>query len=108
MDWEVLEEQLYAAGADPTTVAENARRFLAESRGHRLAETRRQLGMTQRDVAEAMAVSTARISQIEHGETISIDVIARYVAALGGHLDLVADFGDRTVRIPVGEPPAAA
>jgi hypothetical protein len=46
-----------------------------------------------------MGVSVARVSQIEHGEVTSFEVIARYVEALGGRLDLVADFGDRTVRL---------
>ena len=46
-------------------------------------------------------VSIARISQIEHGEVTSFEVIARYIEALGGRLDLVADFGDRTVHFPV-------
>lgn len=41
-----------------------------------------------------MGVSVARVSQIEHGEATSFEVIARYVEALGGRLDLVADFGD--------------
>jgi hypothetical protein len=41
------------------------------------------------------------VSQIERGEVTSFEVIARYVEALGGRLDLVADFGDRTVRVPV-------
>jgi hypothetical protein len=44
------------------------------------------------------------VSQIEHGEVTSFEVIARYVEALGGRLDLVADFGDRTVRLPVRLP----
>jgi hypothetical protein len=48
-------------------------------------------------------VSVARVSQIEHGEVTSIDVIARYVEAVGGHLDLVADFGDHTMRLPVSD-----
>jgi hypothetical protein len=51
----------------------------------------------------AMGVSVARVSQIEHGEVTSFEVIARYVEALGGRLDLVADFGDRTVRLPVSD-----
>jgi environmental stress-induced protein Ves len=42
-------------------------------------------------------VSIARVSQIEHGEVTSFEVIARYVVALDGRLDLVADFGNRTV-----------
>jgi hypothetical protein len=50
-----------------------------------------------------MGVSIARVSQIEHGEVTSFEVIARYVEALGGRLDLVADFGDRTVRLPVSD-----
>jgi hypothetical protein len=56
-----------------------------------------------------MGVSVARISQIEHGEVSSFEVIARYIEALGGRLDLVADFGDKTIRLPVtGTATAAA
>jgi DNA-binding XRE family transcriptional regulator len=99
-DWEPLEAQLYAAGVDPAEVEAGARRLLAEVRGHQLAETRKQHSMAQKDVAARMGVSIARVSQIEHGEVASLDVIARYVEALGGRLDLVADFGDHTVRMP--------
>ena len=73
----------------------------AEQRGYQLAQLRKNAGLTQAQVAAAMEVSQARVSQIEHGEVISFEVIARYVEALGGRLDLVADFGDRTVRLPV-------
>ena len=76
--------------------------------GHQLAETRKQLGLAQKDIAAALGVSIARISQIEHGEVTSFEVIARYVEALGGRLDLVADFGDRTVRLPVSDTTATA
>jgi hypothetical protein len=55
-----------------------------------------------------MGISVARVSQIEHGEVISFEVIARYVEALGGRLDLVADFGDRTIRLPVTATDTAA
>jgi transcriptional regulator with XRE-family HTH domain len=82
--------------------------LLAENRGHQLAETRKQLGLAQKDIAAALGVSIARISQIEHGEVASFEVIARYVEALGGRLDLVADFGDRTVRLPVSDTTATA
>lgn len=102
-DWEVLEQELYSAGASPAEVEAGARRLLAETRGHQLAEARKLAGLTQKDLAADMGVSVARISQIEHGEVTSIDVIARYVEALGGHLDLVADFGDHTMRLPVSD-----
>lgn len=103
LDWEPLEQELYAAGVDPAEVEAGTRRLLAETRGYQLAEARRQLGRTQRDVAEAMRVSVARVSQIEHGEVTSFEVIAGFVEALGGRLDLVADFGDRTLRLPASE-----
>ena len=59
-------------------------------------------------IAGGRPVSVARVSPIEHGEITSFKVIARYVEALGGRLDLVADFGDRTVRLPVTDTPTAA
>ncbi|WTB89674.1 helix-turn-helix domain-containing protein [Streptomyces cellulosae] len=98
-EWETLEQELYSAGVDPAEV-EAGCRLLAEARGHQLAETRKQYGLAQRDVAARMGVSIARVSQIEHGEGATLDVIARYVEALGGRLDLVADFGDHTLRMP--------
>lgn len=102
-DWEDLERELHAAGVSPEEIESRARTLLAQARGHQLAESRKQLGLAQRDIAEAMGVSVARISQIEHGEVTSFEVIARYVESLGGRLDLVADFGDRTVRLPVSD-----
>jgi DNA-binding XRE family transcriptional regulator len=95
----------------PTDVVEieaGARRLLAQARGHQLAEIRKQLALGQKQIASAMGVSVARVSQIEHVEVTSVEVIARYVGALGGRLDLVADFGDRTVRLPVSDTATAA
>jgi transcriptional regulator with XRE-family HTH domain len=82
--------------------------LLARARGHQLAETRKLPGLGQKQIAAAMGVSVARVSQIEHGEVTSFEVIARYVEALGGRLDLVADFGDSTVRLPVRDTGSAA
>jgi ribosome-binding protein aMBF1 (putative translation factor) len=109
-DWETLEQQLYAASVDRREVEAGARRTLAEARGQQLAETRKQQGLAQKDIAARMGVSIARVSQIEHGEVASLDGLARYVEALGGRLDLVADFGNHTVRMPASEsrPNAAA
>jgi ribosome-binding protein aMBF1 (putative translation factor) len=109
-DWETLERELHAAGVSPAEIEAGARELLARARGHQLAEARKQLGLQQRGIASAMGVSVARVSQIEHGEVATFEVIARYVEALGGRLDLVADFGDRTVRLPVSDttPSAAA
>jgi predicted XRE-type DNA-binding protein len=66
--------------------------------GYRLAQMRKQQGMTQTQVAIAMGVSQVRVSRMEHGdiEKMQVDSIAAYVAAIGGHLRLVADFGQAT------------
>jgi hypothetical protein len=40
----------------------------------------------RQDIAAAMCVSIARMSQVEHGEVTSFEVVARYVEALGGAL----------------------
>ncbi len=107
-DWEELERDLYAAGVSPEEIQAGARELLAQARGHQLAETRKRLGIGQKDIAAAMGVTVARVSQIEHGEVSSFEVIARYVEALGGRLELVADFGDRTVRLPVSHAASTA
>ena len=78
-DWETMEAELHAAGVSPAEIEAGARKLLAEARGHRLAEAQRHLGFTQKDIAAAMSVSIARVSQIEHGEVASFEVIARYV-----------------------------
>lgn len=51
-------------------------------RGHQLAEMRTTAGVMQPELAEALGVSQARISKIEHGEISGIDVVRAYVAAL--------------------------
>ena len=50
-------------------------------------------------------MSVARVSQIEHGEVTSFEVIARYVEALGGRLDLVADLATGPSDCPSPTPP---
>jgi predicted XRE-type DNA-binding protein len=66
--------------------------------GYHLAQMRKQRGLTQAQVAAAMSVSQVRVSRMEHGdvEKMQVESIAAYVAAIGGHLRLVADFGTAT------------
>lgn len=69
------------------------------ARGWRLAEMRKHRGMTQDQVAKHMGISVARVSQIESGNVSTQEVLSRYVAALGGTLRLVADFGDEQMHV---------
>jgi len=72
---------------------------LDRARGWRLADLRKRRGLTQAEVAARMDVSTTRISLIENGDISTQDVLQRYVAALGGALKLIADFGDEQLKI---------
>jgi DNA-binding XRE family transcriptional regulator len=76
-----------------------AEKLMDWARGWRLAELRKHRGMTQEQVAAHMGVSVARVSQIESGNVSTQDVLARYIAALGGTLRLVADFGDEQMHV---------
>ncbi|WP_430781010.1 helix-turn-helix domain-containing protein [Actinoplanes sp. G11-F43] len=93
-----LDRAVSTAGG-PEAFQEGVERILNEARGWRLAELRKRRGMTQEQVAERMGVSIARVSQIEAGSVSTQDVLARYIAALGGTLLLVADFGDEQMKV---------
>src|SRR5580704_6348370 len=64
--------------------------LMARQSGQRLADERKQRGLTQAQLAEVMGVTPGRVSQIKRGQLSTIEAIARYVQALGGRLDLVA------------------
>jgi DNA-binding XRE family transcriptional regulator len=68
--------------------------MLATVSGAQLAEIRKQLGLTQTQLAEATGLSQARISQIENGTATSLETLRAYVTGLGGHLDIVARIGN--------------
>jgi transcriptional regulator with XRE-family HTH domain len=62
-----------------------------------LSEVRKQLGFTQTSVAKAMGVSQSALSQLEAQDDLQLSTLRRLVNALGGELDVVARFGDRSI-----------
>ncbi len=73
-----------------------------EASSLRLAEIRKAHGLVrQADVAAVMGVSQARVSKLESGDLshTEIGTLQSYVAALGGHLRIVADFGESRVEL---------
>jgi DNA-binding XRE family transcriptional regulator len=92
---------------DPAGKAEIAvgmERLRAEQRAFRLAEMRRRLGITQADVATRMGITQGRVSAVEHARpgATELRTLAAYVEALGGRLEIIADFGDE--RLAFTEP----
>ena len=92
-------ERAVATAGGPEAFAAAVTAMLDDARGWRLAEMRKRRGLTQEQVAARMGISVARVSQIEAGDVSTQDVLNRYVAALGGTLRLIADFGDEQLKI---------
>jgi transcriptional regulator with XRE-family HTH domain len=65
----------------------------------RLAQLRRQRGVSQTELADALTVTQPNISRIEQEDDVYLSTLARYVAALGGRLEVRAVFEDETVTI---------
>ena len=83
----------YPDPGDKAAIAAGMKQLRAEQRAFRLAEMRRRLGITQ-----------GRVSAIEHAkpDTTELRTLAAYVEALGGRLEIIADFGDQ--RLAFTEP----
>ncbi len=91
-------EEFFPGQADE--VMRSAAALIAANRPRPLAEQRTRLGLTQAQVARRMGVRQERVSAIERAELGATEVrtLASYVEALGGRLDIVANFGrDRIV-----------
>ena len=90
--------------ADKAAIAAGMEQLRAEQRAWRLAEMRRRLGITQAEVAARMGVTQGRVSSIEHAKpgATELRTLASYVEALGGRLEIIADFGDE--RLAFTEP----
>jgi len=96
-DTDHLERAIETAGG-PDILDDEVQRLRDEARGWRLAELRKRRGLSQAQVARRMGISVSRVSQIEKGDVSTRDVFGRYVAALGGTLNLVANFGDEQLK----------
>jgi DNA-binding XRE family transcriptional regulator len=64
-----------------------------------LAEVRRRRGLSQATIAAALDVSQPNISRIEQEDDVHLSTLARYVAALGGHLEVRAVFPEETITL---------
>jgi DNA-binding XRE family transcriptional regulator len=94
---EIRDRHVGAVGEREVEVGKS--RLLRQVRAHRLAEIRKCRRLTQRDVALAMGVTVGRISQIESGDISGIEVLDRYVTAIGGVLEIVANFGEEQIKV---------
>ena len=64
-----------------------------------LREMRRLVGKTQAEIAAALKMSQGHVSETEQREDHRLSTLRRYVEALGGELEVVANFGDKRIRL---------
>jgi DNA-binding XRE family transcriptional regulator len=65
----------------------------------KLAAVRRRRGVSQATLAGELGVSQPNVSRIEQEDDVYLSTLARYVAALGGQLQVVAVFPEETVSL---------
>jgi transcriptional regulator with XRE-family HTH domain len=99
-DWEDLRAELHD-GDDEAIERERARTEAWVGAFH-LAEERKRLGLTQKQVAELMGVSPGRVSQIENGDldVNEVATLSRYARALGARMRIIFDYGSDLRQIP--------
>jgi predicted XRE-type DNA-binding protein len=64
-----------------------------------LTAIREARGATQRQIAEAWDVSQPNVSQIERTQDIYLSTLRKYVAALGGEIEINAVFPDEVITL---------
>lgn len=93
--------RLHPEMAEPQRQAAADAHLDAYVAGYHLKELRKSLGKKQSEVAAALGISQARVSQIENGdlESMELETIRAYAAALGGHVDVTISVGPHSVRV---------
>ncbi len=91
----------YVVGRDISSeLKEEALRATQEKiRTYNLMQARKSRDVTQAELSRDMGVSQKRISDIENGrlDLLKIDTLRRYIAALGGTLEISAHLPSGTV-----------
>jgi DNA-binding XRE family transcriptional regulator len=70
-----------------------------ELRALTLRQLREEAGKTQVEMADLIEVTQSALSRMERREDNPIDVLRRYVEALGGELEVVAVLGNKRVKL---------
>ena len=79
------------------------RRAQALIRRLSLRELRKSLGISQKQLAEALKISQAAVSKQEHRQGIQVGTLCEVIEAMGGTVEITASFpGDRIVRLIPG------
>jgi hypothetical protein len=86
---------------DPKRTARVEARVQQELVELSLAELRRELGVTQVDLARAAEIAQSQVSTLENRDDHLVSTLRRHVRALGGDLEVIAVVGDRRIKLAV-------
>ena len=64
-----------------------------------LHELRQALGLSQKDLAEALHVQQPSIAKLERRTDMYLSSLRNHIEAMGGQLDVIARFPDGSVKI---------
>jgi transcriptional regulator with XRE-family HTH domain len=64
-----------------------------------LAEVRKALKLSQDEIAQALQIGQGSVAKIEKRTDMYVGTLRRFIEAMGGELEIVARFGDHTVKI---------
>ncbi|MFO7632236.1 MAG: helix-turn-helix transcriptional regulator [Caldilinea sp.] len=67
-----------------------------------LRALREAAGLTQEELAQRVAVTQSQLSKLERREDFRLSTLRRYVAALGGQLEIVAIVDGKRIRLSQG------
>ncbi len=83
----------------PQSIRRADKRAEAIARKLLLRDLRKALGVTQKQLADAMGVRQSALSQMENRGDWQLTTLVRVVQALGGELEVTARFRDRSVAL---------
>ena len=82
---------------------ERRERIRAEARAELLdldlRGLRELLGKTQEELAALLERSQGQVSETERRQDVLLSTLRSYVKALGGELEVIANFGDKRIRL---------
>lgn len=93
IDWKTLRAELPVEVQQRLDARRAARRL-----GKALAEVRKEMNVTQKDVATRAAMTQNTVSKIENAEDILLSSIMRYMHSLGGSVELILKTPDGEMR----------
>jgi predicted transcriptional regulator len=96
-----VEEILAKRPVDRVAVEGHKKYLFDEVRAFWLRELREASDLTQVEAAARLRVSQNRVSRIEHGDIdrAQVDMLRKYVEALGGRLRVEVELGDERIQI---------